>query len=111
MTALIFTTETISTDTCTGSIPDGGNRTRLCDVPGSAMALYEGYLYFSTTGGIYRIPSAGGTLETAELILDTSNDANLFCVDMTLDASGNVYFASGVGKGIHHVTDYRGNRR
>ena len=88
--------------------PDGGNRTRLCDVPGSAMALYEGYLYFSTTGGIYRIPSGGGTLETAELILDTSNDANLFCVDMTLDASGNVYFASGVGKGIHHITDYKG---
>lgn len=88
--------------------PDGGNRQRLCDVPGSAMALHKGFLYFSSTGGIYRIPASGGTFETAEQILDTSGDANLFCVDIALDAGGNVFFASGVGKGIHHVTEYGG---
>lgn len=88
--------------------PDGGSRTRLCDVPGSAMALHEGFLYFSTTGGIYRIPSSGGTIDTAELVIDTSHDANLYCVDLALDAEGNVFFASGIGKGIHHVTEYNG---
>lgn len=88
--------------------PDGRNRQRLCDTPGSAMALYKGFLYFSTKGGIYRIPASGGSFKTAELVLDTSNDANLFCVDLALDADGNVFFASGIGKGIHHVTEYEG---
>lgn len=88
--------------------PDGSGRTRLCDAPGSTMELYKGYLYFSTTNGLYRIPSSGASFEEAELILDTSKDANLFCVDLEVDQSGNVYFASGVGRGVHHVTDYNG---
>lgn len=88
--------------------PDGSGRTQLCNVPGAAMTLYKGELYFSTAGGIYRIPASGDTIENAKLVLDTSHDANLFCVDMDLDAQGNVYFSSGVGKGLHHITEYNG---
>lgn len=87
---------------------NGGDRTQLCDAPGTSMELYGGYLYFSSTGGIYRIPESGGKMDDAELMLDTSTDVNLYCVDMAIDEAGNVFFASGIGRGVHHITEYNG---
>ncbi len=88
--------------------PDGTGRLRLCDVPGSAMEIYDKHLYFSAAGGIYRIPKEGAAFEAAELLIDTSHDDNLFCVDLELDEHGNAFFASGVGKGIHFISEYNG---
>lgn len=88
---------------------DGSDKTKLCDVPGTAMEIYDGWMYFSTTGGIYRISLEGGTINDAELIFDNTNDANLFCVDTAVDKHGNVFFASGIGKGLHYITEYNGN--
>lgn len=87
---------------------NGGGRIQLCNAPGTSMELYGGYLYFSSTGGIYRIPDSGGNFDDAELMLDTSMDVNLYCVDIAIDDGGNVFFASGVGKGVHHITEYNG---
>ncbi len=85
---------------------EGKKKISLCDVPGTSMALYNNRLYFSATNGIYSIPSEGGKFDDAELVLDTSQDANLYCVDMEIDEKGNVFFAGGIGGGIHHVTEY-----
>lgn len=85
---------------------NGKNKTKLCDVLGTTMTLYNDRLYFSATGGIYSIPSSGGKFEEAELVLDTSTDDNLYCVDMGVDSSGNIFFASGIGKGVHQITEY-----
>lgn len=83
---------------------DGKNKFSLCDRPGAAMALYDGKLYFSTGDGIYSIPTSGGKIADAQLLLDISNDKNLYCVDMEVDSKGNTFFAAGIGKGIHHIT-------
>ncbi len=88
--------------------PDTLESTLLCDAPGTTLALYGGYVYFSSYDGIYRLPSSGGDMSSAELMLDTSSDSNLYCVDMAIDESGNVFFAGGVGKGVHHITEYKG---
>lgn len=87
---------------------DGSGKLKLCDRPGAAMTLHENMLYFSTGDGIYRIPSSGADISEAELLLDISQDANLYCVDTAVHSSGNVFFASGIGKGVHNITDYKG---
>lgn len=84
----------------------GNNKMKICDALGTTMTLYKDRLYFSADGGIYSIPSSGGKFEEAELVLDTSKDANLFCVDMAIDSVGNIFFASGIGKGVHQITEY-----
>ncbi len=87
---------------------EGNNKTLLCNVPGVAMALYDGKVYFSDGDGIYRVPSGGAEISEAELLLDISTDANLYCVDTAIHSSGNVFFASGIGKGVHHITEFNG---
>jgi len=91
---------------------DGKNKTSLCDKPGVAMSIYKGEIYFSTgdatSKGIYKIPCGGADFSKAELLLDTSGDDNLFCVDMVVHNSDKVFFASGIGKGVHCITDFKG---
>ena len=87
---------------------NGDNKVSLCDKPGASMALYEDKLYFSTGDGIYSIPSSGGKIADAQLLLDLSTDNNLYCVDMDVDSQGNTFFAGGIGKGIHHITEFNG---
>ena len=87
---------------------NGQNKISLCDKPGASMALYGDKLYFSTGDGIYSIPSSGGTISEAQLLLDLSTDNNLYCVDMDVDKNGNTFFAGGIGKGIHHITVFNG---
>lgn len=87
---------------------EGGNRLLLCDTPGAAMALHDGKIYFSTGDCIYSIPSSGAKISEAELLLDISSDSNLYCVDTEVDENGNVFFAGGIGKGIHFITEFNG---
>ncbi|MBR3934174.1 MAG: DUF5050 domain-containing protein [Clostridia bacterium] len=86
---------------------NGQNKISLCDKPGASMALYEDKIYFSTGEAIYSIPSSGGKLTEAQLLLDISTDDNLYCVDTAVDSKGNVFFAGGIGKGIHHITTFK----
>ena len=88
--------------------PDGQNKVSLCDAPGVAMSIYDGKIYFSTGEGIYKIPCNGAKISEAELLLDISEDANLYCVDMVVHNSDKVFFASGIGKGVHCITDFKG---
>ena len=87
---------------------DGKNKISLCNVPGAAMALHNGKVYFSNGDGIYCVPSGGADFSEAELLLDISTDANLYCVDTAVHSSGNVFFASGIGHGVHHITEFNG---
>lgn len=87
---------------------NGENKVALCDKPGASMALYEDRLYFSTGEGIYSIPSSGGKIADAQLMLDLSTDNNLYCVDIDVDNKGNTFFAGGIGKGVHHITEFNG---
>jgi len=87
---------------------DGSNKTSLCDKPGVAMSIYKGEVYFSSGEGIYKIPVSGAEFSQAELLLDISNDDNLYCVDMEVHSSGKVFFAAGIGKGVHCITDFKG---
>lgn len=87
---------------------DGKNKTSLCDKPGVSMSIYEDEIYFSSGEGIYKIPSKGAEFSEAELLLDISNDDNLYCVDMEVHNSGKVFFAAGIGKGVHCITRFKG---
>ena len=87
---------------------DGKNKTSLCDKPGVAMSIHENEIYFSSGEGIYKIPVTGAEISQAEQLLDISNDDNLYCVDMEVHNSDKVFFAAGIGKGVHCITDFKG---
>ncbi len=83
---------------------DGSGRMRLSDRSGAAMALYDQWLYFSGTNGIYRMKKDGTDVEE---VLNTEDDATLYRYQIAVE-NGVVYFSSGIGKGIHYVKEYEG---
>jgi len=89
---------------------DGAEPMRISYMPGVSLDIHDNHIYFGSTGGIYRVNLASPDLSAAEpeLILDTTQDSSLFCVDLEVGADGTVYFCSGAGKGIHEIYTYEG---
>lgn len=79
-------------------------------MPGVSIDVNDNYIYFGSTGGIYRVNLSSTNLseEEPELLLDTSADSSLFCIDLDVSDDGQVFFCSGAGKGIHMIYDYEG---
>ena len=89
--------------------PSTGNTEKISYLPGVSLDIHDHYLYFGSEGGIYRIDLNGDLQNTEpELLLDTSADASLFCVDLDVSEDGTVFFCSGAGKGIHQIYDFEG---
>ena len=89
--------------------PKTGSSVKISYMPGVSLDIYDHYLYFGSEGGIYRIDLEGDVQNAEpELLLDTSSDVSLFCVDLEVGEDGTVFFCSGAGKGIHQIYDYEG---
>lgn len=87
----------------------GSINTQISYLPGVSLTVQGNYLYFGSEDGIYRIAlNSDVTTAEPELLLDTSYDSSLFCVDLDVAEDGTVFFCSGAGKGIHQIYDYNG---
>ena len=94
--------------------PDGSDKKKLTETPGTCLTLREGRIYFSTASGISSIRTDGSD-EQVYLSIDMHSEDMSYFSGMGLDAyrylmrfspDGILHFSAGAGKGIYYVESF-----
>ena len=94
--------------------PDGSDKKKLTETPGTCLTLYEGRIYFSTGSGISSI-NTDGSDEQVYVTIDMQSDDMSYFSSMGLEVyrymmkfspEGILHFSAGAGKGIYYVENF-----
>lgn len=96
--------------------PDGSDKKKLTETPGTCLTLQEGRIYYSTASGISSI-NTDGSDEQIYISIDMQSDDMSYFSSMGLDVyrymmkfspEGILHFSAGAGKGIYYVESFGG---